>query len=279
MDLLAKAPKRLFMPAEAKDALRRYTERALLAVILLAASAMSLAAEDKVVKLDTRPSVSVSFYYMKRDGAAATLVLLPGGGGGIGLRDGVPTSQNFLVRARDDFAARGFNVAVVNRPSDKELDYDARTTPEHVKDLREVVGYIKKDTGLPVWLVGTSRGTVSAAAAAIAFGNEELAGIALTSSVTSRKRSGNLPGQKLEAIRIPVLVVHHAKDACVVTVPTQAPWIIDGLKNAPVKKLVLVSGGLNPMGVPCENQHWHGFIGMEKEAVDIVAGWIKNPKP
>jgi len=253
--------------------------RFLLAGLLLAASAAALAAEDKVIKLETRPAVSVSFYYMKRDGAAATLVLLPGGGGGIGLRDGVPTSQNFLVRTRDNFAAHGFNVAVVNRPSDKELDYDFRVSPEHVKDLREVVGHVKKDTGLPVWLVGTSRGTVSAAAAAIAFGNEELAGLALTSSVTSRKRTGNLPSQKLEAIRIPVLVVHHEKDACSVTNPREAPWIIDGLKNAPIKKLIMVSGGSTPMGDPCENQHWHGFIGMEKEAVDIVANWIKNPKP
>jgi pimeloyl-ACP methyl ester carboxylesterase len=253
--------------------------RILVAGLLLAALTPAFAAEDKLVKLETRPAVSVSFYYMKRDGAAATLVLLPGSGGGIGLRDGVPTSQNFLVRARDTFAGHGFNIAVVSRPSDKQLDYDFRVSREHVHDLRQVVGYVRKDAGVPVWLVGTSRGTVSAAAAAIAFGNEDLAGVALTSSVTSRKRSGNLPSQKLEAIRIPVLVVNHEKDSCSVANPREAHWIIEGLKNAPVKKQITVSGGSNPLGDPCENQHWHGFIGMEKEAVDIVANWIKNPKP
>jgi hypothetical protein len=121
--------------------------------------------------------------------------------------------------------------------------------------------------------------SISVAAAAITFGNEELAGIALTSSVTSRKRTGNVPSQKLAAIRVPVLVVHHEKDACSVSVPTQAPSIIDGLKNAPVKKLLMASGGSNPTGDPCDNQHWHGFIGMEKEVVDIVVNWVKNPKP
>lgn len=271
------------MSGETKAVFRRHAReirnRSLRAVLLFFASTSAFAADDKVVKLESRPAVSISFYYMKRDGATATLILLPGGGGGIGLKDGVPTSENFLVRSRDSFAAHGFNVALVNRPSDKELDYDVRITPEHVKDLREVVSYLKKDTGLPVWLVGTSRGTISAAAAAIAFGNDELAGIALTSSVTSRKRTGNLPEQKLAAIRIPVLVVHHEKDACSVTVPTQAVRIIDGLKNAPVKKLVMVNGGANPLGDPCENKHWHGFIGMEQEAVDIVTGWIKNPRP
>ena len=72
--------------------------RILLAALLLVASNMAFADEEKVIKLDTRPGVSVSFYYMKRDGARATVVLLMGGGGGIGLKGGVPRSQNFLVR-------------------------------------------------------------------------------------------------------------------------------------------------------------------------------------
>jgi hypothetical protein len=246
--------------------------------LLFVATTAAFAAEDKLIKLDTRPGVSVSVYTMKRDGAAATVVLLPGGGGGIGLRDGVPTSDNFLVRSRDHFAAHGFNVAVVSRPTDKELDYEFRVSPTHIEDLRQVVEYLKTDTGLPVWLVGTSRGTVSAAAAAITFGNEKLAGLALTSSVTSNKRTGAVPEQKLEAIRIPVLVLHHEKDACSVTFPRGARWIIDGLKNAPVKKLVMVNGGAGASGDPCEPLHWHGFIGMEKEAVDIITDWIRNPK-
>lgn len=247
--------------------------------LLFAATTAAFAAEDKLIKLDTRPGVSVSVYTMKRDGAPATVVLLPGGGGGIGLRDDVPTSKNFLVRSRDHFAAHGFNVAVVSRPTDKELDYEFRVSPAHIEDLRQVVEYLKTDTGLPVWLVGTSRGTVSAAAAAITFGNEKLAGLALTSSVTSNKRTGAVPEQKLEAIRIPVLVLHHEKDACSVTFPRGARWIIDGLKNTPVKRLVMVSGGAGASGDPCEPLHWHGFIGMEKEAVGLIADWIKNPKP
>ena len=247
--------------------------------LLFAATTAAFAAEDKLIKLDTRPGVSVSVYTMKRDGAAATVVLLPGGGGGIGLKDGVPTSDNFLVRSRDHFAAHGFNVAVVSRPTDKELDYEFRVSPAHIEDLRQVVEYLKTDTGLPVWLVGTSRGTVSAAAAAITFGNEKLAGLVLTSSVTSLKRMGAVPAQKLETIRIPVLVMHHQKDSCPVTGPKDVPRIMSRLKNAPVKKLIMVDGGANAAGDPCEGLHWHGYVGMEKEAVDIIADWIKNPKP
>jgi hypothetical protein len=53
-----------------------------------------------------------------------------------------------------------------------------------------LVDYLKTDSGLPIWLVGTSRGTVSATAAAIAFGNDNLSGIVLTSSVVRSKQIG-----------------------------------------------------------------------------------------
>jgi pimeloyl-ACP methyl ester carboxylesterase len=253
--------------------------RDLLVALVLVASSSAFAAEDRLVKLDTRPGVSVSVYYMKRDGATATVVLLTGGGGGIGLKKDVPTSPNFLVRTRDLFAAGGLNVAVVNRPTDHELDYEFRVSPQHIHDLQQVVGYVKKDGGLPVWLVGTSRGTTSAAVAAIAFGNEELAGIVLTSSITSSKKVGAVASLELEAIRLPVLVLHHERDSCEVTVPRDVPRIISRLKNAPVKKLIMVNGGAGASGDPCEPLHWHGFIGMDKEAVDIIADWMKNPKP
>lgn len=257
----------------------RSTTVRLIAGLLLLASAF-VHAEDKLLTLDTRPGVTVSVYYMKRDGAPATLMLLPGGGGGIGIKDGVPASENFLVRSRDHFAGNGFNVAVVSRPSDqKDMDFAFRISPQHIEDLQHVVAYLKHDSGLPVWLVGTSRGTVSATAAAVAFGNKELAGIVLTSSVTSFKRTGAVPSQNLKTIQIPVLVLHHEKDACPICRPQDVPSIIQGLKNAPVKKQIMVNGGADPEGDPCEARHWHGFIGIEKEAVDTIAGWIKAPKP
>lgn len=253
--------------------------RNLLVALVLAASGAAFAGEGKIIKLDTRAEASVSFYYMKRESAPATVVLLMGGAGDIGLRPDGPRSRNFLVRSREHFAARGFNVAVLDRPTDQELGYGFRISPEHVHDLRQVVSYLKKDAGLPVWLVGTSRGTVSAVAAAIAFGNEELAGIVLTASVTNAKVPGAVPAQRLDTIRIPVLVMHHEKDACAVTRPHEVALITRGLANAPVKAQIMVNGGAHPEGNPCQALHWHGFIGMEQEAVDIIAAWIRNPKP
>jgi predicted alpha/beta-hydrolase family hydrolase len=249
-------------------------------VVALMLTLPVLASENQLLNVDTRPGVSVQMYYMKSAAATATVMLLPGGAGGLGVQDGIPQSSNFLTRSRELFTAHGFNVALMGRPSDKEeLDFSFRVSAKHVEDLRRVASFLKHDTGLPVWLVGTSRGSVSAAAAAVAFGNEELAGVVFTSSVTSIKKPGAVPYQPLEAIRIPALVLHHQRDACSVCSPQDALRIARGLKNAPVKKEIFVDGGGSPSGDPCEALHWHGFIGMEKEAVDIIAGWIENPQP
>jgi hypothetical protein len=57
------------------------------------------------------------------------------------------------------------------------------------------------------------------------------------------------------------------------------PRIFAGLQNAPVKKLIMVNGGSNPTGSACEALHWHGYIGMEVEAVDLIAAWVRQPAP
>ena len=142
--------------------------------------------------------------------------------------------------------------------------------------MHKVLEFVKQKADVPVWLVGTSRGTVSATAAAIKL-QGEMAGVVLTSSVVSYKKPGAVPRQDLDRIKVPVLVLHHAKDACPLCQPHEVPAILRGLKNAPIKKEIMVSGGGNPTGNVCEALHWHGFIGAERETVDLIANWIKAP--
>lgn len=252
---------------------------ALLAVALAAGTA---GAFDRLATLDTRPGVSVEYWVMERKDSGATLVLLPGGAGnlGIGKRGGPPASDNFLTRSRDLFADAGFNVVVMGRPSDRtELDATFRAGPEHLQDLRMLVERLGRDFGKPVWLVGTSRGTISAAAAAIALPPPAIAGVVLTASVTNGNNTVPVPSLALHEIRVPVLVMHHRQDACRICRPERAERIVAGLKNAPVRSLQLVDGGGGAQGDPCEAMHWHGFVGMEKEAVAAIAAWIRKPSP
>ena len=252
-----------------------------LLVAFLAFAALSAAAEDRLVFTDTRPGVRVGYWLMERPGATATVMLLPGGEGSIGVVKGQePRSKNFLVRTRDMFAAAGFNVAVVGRPSDQEdMTLAFRASRDGIEDLRVIAEKLRAQLGKPVWLVGTSRGSVSAAAAGAALDPPTIAGIVLTSSVTYSRSQPAVPTLPLMDVRVPVLVMHHKRDACKDCDPREAHMITDRLTGAPVKKLLLVDGGGDPSGPVCEPMHYHGFIGMEAQAVKTITDWIRAPSP
>lgn len=247
--------------------------------IALGLSSFLANAEGQLFKVPTRSDVKTTLFWEAQEGAKATVFLFPGGGGGFGkVVDGRPTSNNFLVRSVPHFLANGFNVAIFGRPSDSEdLDYADRIGERHLTDVKAVLDFVKTKSLAPIWIVGTSRGTISSAATVINIQDPSLAGLVLTSSVVSYKKVGAVPRQDLSAIRVPVLVFHHAKEECVHCQPHEVPAIIRGLTNSPVKKLIMADGGANPTGDPCAGQHWHGFIGMEKEAVDTISAWIKQP--
>jgi len=178
-----------------------------------------------------------------------------------------------------DFLAQGYNVAIFGKPSDTpDLGYQERISDAHMTDIRAVLRAVKQKSTLPVWLVGTSRGTVSATAAAIRL-QSDIAGLVLTSSIVAWDKPGAVPRQDLAAIHVPVLVLHHAKDQCRQTLPRDVGYILKGLTAAPMKKQWMVEGGADPTGDACEAFHWHGFIGMEAEAVRLITGWMDQPVP
>ena len=235
-------------------------------------------AEGTLFKVPTRPEVKTTLFWEPVEGAKATVFLFPGGAGGFGkFEDGKATGGNSLVRSAPYFIANGFNVAIFGRPNDMELGWVERTEPTHMTDVRAVLDFVKTQSSAPIWIIGTSRGTVSAAAMAINIQDPAIAGLVLTSSVVKYATPGAVPRQNLSAIKVPVLVFHHAKDGCKHCQAHETPAILKGLSNAPMKKLMIVDGGANPSGDVCAGQHWHGFIGMEREAVDTISAWIRSP--
>ena len=248
------------------------------AAIFLLFSVFNTYAEEGMLKLDiSRNDAHIPLYVMSNPNALATLILLPGGDAGTGnIVDGKPSSGNFLVRSKEYFFNERFNVVVMFRASDlAKLDYPYRVK-EHVAEIAKVINFSKEKFGKPIWLVGTSRGTVSGTAAAIALGNKEVQGLVLTASVTN-KATGAIKTQSIGDLKIPVLVVHHKNDACKICVPSEASRITSDLKSSPAKRFVMIEGGSDPEGDPCAAKHWHGFINYEKETVKIITDWIKNP--
>ena len=260
----------------------RFGMRQLFQLLLccLAMGVHAQATKEGMLQLDLgRGEARLPVYVMPHPQATATLILLPGGDAGTGkIVDGQPQSGNFLARSREDFFKSGFNVLVVFRASDlNQLDYGYRVSKSHVAELAKVIAYAKEVWGQPVWLVGTSRGTVSGTATAIALGPDQVQGLVLTSSVTSKK-IGAIASQNIASLKIPTLVVHHKNDACSICVPSEAARITADLQSVPVKKFVMVEGGSDPQGDPCAAQHWHGFIHFEKETVKLITDWIQAPQ-
>lgn len=253
----------------------------ILAIFACAYAVLSVQAEQSFQQFDIGRGVARMPVYVMTDAQAkATLLLLPGGGAATGeIVEGKPKSGNFLSRSRSFFKRAGYNVMVVYRPSDlNDLDYGYRISAQHMNELRVAVEYAKRTFGKPVWLIGTSRGTVSGTAAAIEFGPELVAGLVLTSSVTNSK-PGAIATQDLKRLKIPVLVVHHSKDACRVCLPAEAAKIPTLLVNATKKDFMLIEGGSDPHGNECNAQHWHGFINYEEATVKLITDWMDSQSP
>ncbi|QEL64529.1 hypothetical protein OTERR_10530 [Oryzomicrobium terrae] len=255
----------------------------LLAALLGAAAplhAQTSAPPGPVVEIPSRDGVSEKFLYLPAAQARATVILFAGGHGGLQLLDDGSMkwgNGNFLVRTRAQFVAQGFNVAVLDAPSDRQSApflTGFRQTAEHVADVRAVIAWLRRHSPVPVWLVGTSRGTQSAAYVATRLAPPDGPdGLVLTSSILTDPRGQAVPELDLSTLAIPVLVVHHRDDGCKLCSPGYLPRLMDKLGATPRHELLLVEGG-SSQGDPCEAWAYHGYNGKEAEVVGAIAAWI-----
>ena len=254
-----------------------------LCIFLLCMPALAFAQE--VIPLQTRPGVTETYFLASAPkNPQAIAVLFPGGGGWIKIRTekGQPKfgPDNFLVRVRGDFVKRGVVAAIVDAPSDQQrgdgMGDEFRLGPDHFTDISAVVADLKtRFPDKPVFLIGTSRGTISAAALGARFG-DQVAGSILTSTVF--RNAGSSPSKQglskfdFATVKVPLLFVHHVSDACTVT-----PYA-DAQRLADKYPLISVVGGLPPKSDPCEPYAQHGYYGKESDTVEEMVNWmLKRP--
>jgi len=131
----------------------------------------------------------------------------------------------------------------------------------------------KRYPGLPVFLVGTSRSTISVAQLGRSLG-DEVSGIVLSSSLWRANHPGALEAFDWKSIRVPALLVHHRDDDCFATLYRDLP------RGASIHPLISVKGGKPAESGPCDPLAAHGFFGKEAETVDAIAAWmLKKPYP
>ena len=220
------------------------------AALLLIAPAAALAQET--VDIDGSKAV-----LLRPQAPTASVILMPGGDGHIkaganGTISGLRNNQ--LVRTRQAYLAHKLAVLVV--------DADV--------DLKRAVAYmaaIKR----PVTVIGTSRGTLRAAAG-IARGAKPDA-LVLTSGFLTNESGGsenvaNILGSPNALPR--TLVIHHRNDGCRFTLPAGVePFIRWAGGRA---KVAWLDGGASE-GNPCKARAHHGFNGLDSRVVALAAGF------
>jgi pimeloyl-ACP methyl ester carboxylesterase len=254
----------------------------LLQLGLLAFASQLWAQVERVVDIPTRPGVTQRMVVLSPNKPKGAVVLFAGGHGGLQITATGNFNwgaDNFLVRSRQLFASNGLMVAVVDAPSDrKNPPYlgGFRQKPEHTADIRAVIAWLKQKNNIPVWLVGTSMGTQSAAFIATQLpptdGGPD--GVVLTSTMlTDAPGARAVPEMPLRRIQVPTLVVHHKHDGCEHCKYGDLPKLMGKLTAVPRKELLTFEGG-RTQGDPCEGMAYHGFNGIEREVVGKIAAWI-----
>jgi pimeloyl-ACP methyl ester carboxylesterase len=241
----------------------------------LLAMQASAAATEQLVSL-VKPNGTALRYLLTTDPAITPapetgVILFSGAQGQVNLAAGIPQpGSNFLVRTRQLFAQDGLAVAVYDpSPDIGALSDHARMSRVHADEVAQVLADLKQKTGVKkIYLVGTSRGTISAAYLSVTLKNE-VDGVVLTSTLFQSSKAGpGLSGFDFSTISQPLLFVHHVSDSCKYTSPGHAKALSG---KYPV---IWVEGTEGAQGDSCGPFSAHGYLGREQATVRAIADWI-----
>jgi pimeloyl-ACP methyl ester carboxylesterase len=240
----------------------------------------ALAADVETVNVKLKRGVSQPIQLIVLNNPKAAVILFIGGNGSLGENE-----NNFLLTTKKRFAEKGLMVALVAPPEGmNKVTGKFRISKKHAGDIIAVMNYLRKKADVPIWMVGTSMGTFSAASVAIKK-QKRVAGLVLTSTMTDLSDAPSLKGiakkfpdgaasLNLKKLKIPVLIMSHASDQCAHTPPKDAKKLKSKLSRSSRVEVVLLEGGLGDKSDPCKALSSHGFYGIEEKAVDRIVKFI-----
>lgn len=249
-----------------------------LSLCLLAGAATADDAVSESVLTARFPDRSLSAlvtHLAQHDPFKRAIVLLPGYPGIMKLEsaESYQLKGNFLIRSRRHWLDRETVVLTVDAPSDEWGSFTGRfrAGPRYAEDLRGLAREIEKAWGkLPLALVGTSEGSVSAYHVARALGPDNVKAIFTASLFETSSNSHGLASLDFDDIKVPMLWVHHENDPCRYTPYRQAKRHAEKTR-AP---LITVRSANAGRGDPCQAFTQHGFVGVEAETVRAMKRWV-----
>jgi hypothetical protein len=205
------------------------------------------------------------------------VVMFPGGTGEIDIEKSgrVKNAKNFVVRSEDLWLDRGYGIVLVDA-LDHQSMRGQRSSAEYAAVTKKIIEFAHSQANVPVWVLGTSQGSIAAMNAASHAGRTQLAGLILTESVS-------IPGGSHETVfdahpddvRVPALVVANTDDRCKVAPPSMAQSIAQSIRHAP-SMVLAVSGGTQRTQDDCGSLTPHGYYGIEEKVVDGIVDWMQK---
>lgn len=209
--------------------------------------------------------------------------------------------RNFLIRSAQLFANHGFKALTIDRPfniNPPTANYnDYRLSQMHAVDIAGVVGQENPDNKA-VFLIGTSRGTLSAFAQSV-MGTASMLSSPVTANPAPPTSLAASPeaylGDGIEPefqpawletpmvtmpLPVPVQILEHQQDGCSESPPSGAKALYKHLiqLNPPVEAYFHeVTGGFNDNDIStdptiaCEAVSNHGFLGIERKVVGRIS--------
>jgi hypothetical protein len=262
----------------------RYTLAFSVGMAAICGTTAARAADAEAVTIDTTFIVKtppVRLDHPARE-ARASVVLMSGGNGLLGL-DATGTiidnGGNFLIRSANLFLRHGLNVMMPDTTPGHPagLTQANRLSAAHAAELQAFINAALNRWGQPVWVVGTSNGSISTVTAAgFQPALSGLTGVVITSPVTELT-SANQPTFNLYASRItvPTLVAWHRDDHCTSSPPAGSANLF-ALIPSGHKDSHAFAHGHSVATDPCGGFSEHGYAGIEEEVVEEIAEFIRG---
>jgi hypothetical protein len=240
------------------------------------------AADAEAVTINTTFTVFTPPVILDRPArpASASVVLMEGGSGLLGLNatGAIGGASNFLIRSANLFLGHGLNVMMPSTaPAHPAgLGLADRLTATHAAELQGFINAAANRWGKPVWVVGTSAGTVSVVTAGgFQPALTGIRGLILTSTVTIMPAASQ-PTLNLYVSRItlPTQVVWHRDDHCVAVTPPSGSAALFATLPSKIKASASFDGGHSVAADPCGPFSEHGYAGIEEDVVESIADFI-----
>jgi hypothetical protein len=238
------------------------------ALILILASCAVRAYEK--VDVPTVHGVPTRVLIAPTQAAKATVLLFIGGTGLVKIADDGRTNHiHTFVRSLGMWRAYELQPVLIDSPFDlgNARRGHQRASKEHLDRVSEVVRHFHLNSSQPIWIFGHSMGTSTVAA----FLSSDRPEVSLLKGYIV---AGTHKGESVPAsIKLPVLGIHHKREACPFTPISASEAIIKSRTPDTPRAMVLLDGG-NDQGDVCQALAYHGFNGIEQDLIKTAAEFV-----